>query len=140
MRQHLREARFELLRKLHRPLPSLRDSVYHSLSPALPCRAFICRRFAAGLSESQRLFRLLIQLPRLYAKSDNCPHPTYVNRLDLAASFPGLHLDCFLRHGLSSVQSRDGPIPYRSISPSTISMLPIAATTSAMSRPSHMVG
>ena len=29
---------------------------------------------------------------------------------------------------------------YRSISPSTISMLPIAATTSASRRPSHMVG
>jgi len=30
--------------------------------------------------------------------------------------------------------------PYRSISPSTISMLPIAATTSASSRPSHIFG
>ena len=29
---------------------------------------------------------------------------------------------------------------YRSISPSTISMLPIAATTSAISRPSHILG
>ena len=31
-------------------------------------------------------------------------------------------------------------IPYRSISPSTISMLPIAATTSASNRPSHIFG
>jgi hypothetical protein len=32
------------------------------------------------------------------------------------------------------------PIFYRSISPKTISMLPIAATTSAISLPSHIFG
>src|SRR5262249_27998730 len=43
-----------------------------------------------------------------------------------------------LRNYQTRLTITDLQILYRSISPSTMSMLPIAATTSAMSRPSHI--
>src|SRR5437016_9228131 len=99
-----------------------------------------------GSSRSNRPFHLLVQLLRFQAKRNNCPDTPNVNRFDLAASLFGLHLDRFLWHVIASsfnqakTRSPDYPIHYRSISPKTISMLPIAATTSASSLPSHIVG
>ena len=49
---------------------------------------------------------------------------------------------CWHNHYQLQITNYKFPITnsYRSISPSTISMLPIAATTSAISRPSHILG